>query len=266
MVTRGEGCSRAGGRSNRPRRRASVPRLGMGASESLGGRSGRGRSLPRCGRCPPRRADPTPPGWRRESGAGSCWMRRSRSSSATGTRPSRSRRSPARPNVSRPVIYSVFDGLGDLLGALLDRQERRALAQLGAAFRDSRRPGSRPSSSSASFARWSTRSPPTRTPGARSCCRQTEPRDVVRGRIDRDRERVRRQFEALLAWVLGRRGETTGVDLELASHSVLVVVEQWGRLVLSDPGRFSGERLAGYRRTAPRRPRARSLTSKATHM
>lgn len=149
-------------------------------------------------------------------------------------------------DVSRPVIYSVFDGLGDLLGALLDRQERRALAQLGAVV-----PGIPGDQDPAEFVVGVVRSmvdavaadpdtwrpillPPDGTPS------------VVRERIDRDRERVRRQFEALLAWVLGRRGETTGVDLELASHSVLVVVEQWGRLVLSDPGRFSGERLAGF--------------------
>ena len=56
---------------------------------------------------------------------------------------------------------------------------------------------------------------------------------VVPERIDR--ERVREQFEALLSRALARRGGPADVDLELASHSLLVVVEQCGRLVLSDP-------------------------------
>src|SRR5581483_8089169 len=32
--------------------------------------------------------------------------------------------------VTRPVVYGVFDGLGDLLYALLDRTEERAVSQL----------------------------------------------------------------------------------------------------------------------------------------
>ena len=148
--------------------------------------------------------------------------------------------------VSRPVIYGVFEGLGDLLGALLDRQERRALAQLASALPEA--PGDQ---DPGEFLVGAVRSmvevvasdpdtwypillPPDGTP------------KVVRERIDRDRERVREQFEALLSWALERRGGLADVDLELASHSLLVVVEQWGRLVLSDPERFSAQRLAVF--------------------
>lgn len=148
--------------------------------------------------------------------------------------------------VSRPVIYGVFDGLGELLGALLDRQERRALAQLAGALPEA--PGEQ---EPGAFLVAAVRSmvgvvasdpdtwypillPPDGTPG------------VVRERIDRDRERVRQQFEALLSWAIARRGGPADVDLELASHSLLVVVEQWGRLVLSDPERYSAERLSAF--------------------
>ena len=148
--------------------------------------------------------------------------------------------------VSRPVIYGVFDGLGQLLGALLDRQERRALKQLAAAAPDA--PGDQ---DPGDFVVGMVRSmvevvgrdpdtwhpillPPDGTP------------DVVRERIDRDRELVRQRFEALLAWALARRGGRDGVDLELASHSLMVVVEQWGRLILRDPERFSADRIAGF--------------------
>jgi len=150
-------------------------------------------------------------------------------------------------DVSRPVIYGVFNGLGELLGCLLDRQERRALRQLAAAI-----PGPPGDQDPGEFVVVVVRSmvevvasdpdtwhpillPPDGTP------------KVVRERIDHDRELVRREFEGLLAWALSRRGSAAdGVDLELASYSLLVVVEQWGRLILRDPERFSSERLARF--------------------
>jgi AcrR family transcriptional regulator len=148
--------------------------------------------------------------------------------------------------VSRPVIYGVFDGLGDLLGALLDRQERRALAQLAGALPEApaeQEPGAFLVAAVRSMVEVVASDPdtwypillaPDGTPG------------VVRERIERDRERVRRQFEALLSWAIERRGGPSDVDLELASHSLLVVVEQWGRLVLSNSERYSAERLAAF--------------------
>jgi len=149
-------------------------------------------------------------------------------------------------DVSRPVIYGVFDGLGELLGALLDRQERRALKQLARAL-----PGAPGDQDPGEFVVALVRSmvdvvggdpdtwhpillPPDGTPR------------VVRERIDRDREEVRRQLAALVAWALARRGGPGGVDLELASHSLIVVVEQWGRLILRDPEQFSADRIAGF--------------------
>jgi AcrR family transcriptional regulator len=149
-------------------------------------------------------------------------------------------------DVSRPVIYGAFDGLGELLGALLDRQERRALRQLGAAL-----PAAPADQDPGDFLVGAIRSlleavagdpdtwrpillPPDGTPA------------VVRERVDADRDNVRRQLEALLSWGLGRRGVPPGADVELAAHSLMAVVEHWCRLVLADPDHFSPERLAGF--------------------
>jgi len=149
-------------------------------------------------------------------------------------------------DVSRPVIYGVFDGLGDLLGALLDRQEERALRQLTAAL-----PAAPGDQDPDEFLVGAVRSlvdavvgdpdtwrpillPPDGTP------------EAVRARVDRDRERVREQLEGLLRWGLARRGGPPDLDLELASHALLAVAERWGRLVLSEPEEFSGERLAAF--------------------
>src|SRR5436309_1884233 len=145
--------------------------------------------------------------------------------------------------VSRPVIYGAFEGLGELLEALLDRQERRALAQLSRAL-----PAFPADEDPARFLVGVARSlveavagdpdtwrpillPPEGTPAA------------VRERVDRDRERVRQQFEVVLGWAPARRGGPPGIAVELASHALLAVAENGGRLVLSDPERFSPSRL-----------------------
>jgi AcrR family transcriptional regulator len=150
-------------------------------------------------------------------------------------------------DVSRPVIYGAFDGLGALLGALLDRQERRALAQLAAAL-PAVPAGDRDADgvivgAVRSFVEVVAGDPDTWRP----ILLQPEGTPaVVRERVDRDRERVRRQLEQLLAWWLGERGAGDGVDTELASHLLLAVGEYGGRLVLGEPERFSAERLAGF--------------------
>ncbi|MEA2355426.1 MAG: hypothetical protein QOD61_1555 [Solirubrobacteraceae bacterium] len=147
--------------------------------------------------------------------------------------------------VSRPVIYGVFAGLGELLEALLDRQEQRALAQLSRVL-----PAVPADEDPDRFLVGVARSlaeavagdpdtwrpillPPEGTPAA------------VRERVDRDRERVRRQVEVLLEWSVARRGGPPGFDVELASHALVAVAEHGGRLVLSDSERFSPSRLAG---------------------
>ncbi|HEU0317415.1 MAG TPA: helix-turn-helix domain-containing protein, partial [Solirubrobacteraceae bacterium] len=150
-------------------------------------------------------------------------------------------------DVSRPVIYGVFAGLGDLLGALLDRQERRALAQLAAALpapSGGQDPPDRVIIDAVrSFVEVVVGDPDTWRPILLPP--EGTPK-VVRERVDRDRERVRRQLEALLASALDRRGAPPEVDVELASHLLLAVGEYSGRLVLSDPHRFSAQRLAGF--------------------
>ena len=66
--------------------------------------------------------------------------------------------------------------------------------------------------------------------------------EVVRERIERDREQVRRQVERLLEVGLALRGGPQ-VDVEVASHAVVAVLEHFGRLLLDDPRRFETDRL-----------------------
>jgi AcrR family transcriptional regulator len=146
-------------------------------------------------------------------------------------------------DVTRPVVYNVFDGLEDLLYTLLDRQERRALDQLTTTVQlefDSddldavvlRAVRALIDTVSGDPLTWR---PiflaPEGTPGP------------VRERIARDRELVRQQLKSVLEFGLERRGGPQGVDTEVLSHAMIAIGEYFGRLLLEPPAELDAERL-----------------------
>lgn len=145
--------------------------------------------------------------------------------------------------VTRPVVYSVFDGLGPLLSALLDRQESRALGQLEDAFAEASGAGSLDEivvGTAVRMVEAVTSDPQTWRPILLAPHGTPGP---VRDRIDGDREAIRRRIAELAE--LGLPGTA---DVELLSHAVVAVLEHFGRLLLEDPDRFSADRLvAGVR-------------------
>ena len=146
--------------------------------------------------------------------------------------------------VTRPVVYGIFDGLGPLLGALLDRQQQRALAQLAAALPE------HPDLTDLEA---------TVVAAARRLVEQVRsdpmtwqpilvaPHGVpeqVRDRIAADRERVVAQVQALLELGLALRQGPT-LDAEVMAHAVVAVMEHFGRVLLTEPDRFDTDRLVG---------------------
>ena len=144
--------------------------------------------------------------------------------------------------VTRPVVYRVFDGLGPLLGALLDRQEGRALTQLATAMPsqlDSGDPRSQIGAAIRELVAIVQGDPLTWRPVL--FARDDGP-EAVRERIDRDRELVRSGLADFLELALGGRG-TPALDSEFLSHVLLASLEHFGRLILDDPDRFGIERI-----------------------
>jgi AcrR family transcriptional regulator len=147
-------------------------------------------------------------------------------------------------DVTRPVVYGVFDGLEPLLSALLDRQEQRALNQLLACMPPNLlSAGSEPDALLLSTVRRMAETvagdpltwrpillAPEGTPAA------------VRQRVERDREVVRERIEGLLAAGLALR-KVTGVDTEMASHAAVATAEYFGRMLVADPPRVEIDRL-----------------------
>ena len=147
-----------------------------------------------------------------------------------------------RVDLSRPVVYGVFDGLGPLLEALLDRQEERALEQILAALPAAFDAGDPLGFVDATVRRLVevvTSDPLTWGP-------ILAPADgvpaEVKTRIDGAVERVRKRIEGLLAAVLDSQGAKA--DAEVASHALIGMGLHFGRVVVEHPRRLTAERIA----------------------
>lgn len=154
----------------------------------------------------------------------------------------------AEAGVTRPVVYDVFGNLGELLGALLQREERRALEQLASVMPLPPPDGATPEDvlvrSIEAFLDAVQASPDTwrlillpvdGTPA------------TVRDQFERARATVAGQIEELVVWGLGRRG-IADLDAEMTAQSLHVLGEHAARLVLTDPERFTPERIATFTR------------------
>lgn len=151
-----------------------------------------------------------------------------------------------RAGVTRPVVYRIFDGLGDLLGTLLDRQQERALAQLPAAVPDDvdlLSPDLDPVEVAVQMVRRMLemlRADPVLWHPILLAPLETP--EAVRVRVEADRATVRAQLEQLIDLALRGQGGPP-LDAEVAAHAVLAVAEHFGRLTLLEPDRFDTDRL-----------------------
>ena len=146
--------------------------------------------------------------------------------------------------VTRPVVYGVFDGLGPLLGALLDRQQARALAQLGAALPQ------QPDLADLEGVVVETarrlidqvRSDPMTWQPILLAPHNVP--EAVRDRIAADREDVVVRLAGMIELGGLLRGHA-GLDAEILAHALVAILEHFGRLLLTEPDRFDTDRLVG---------------------
>lgn len=145
--------------------------------------------------------------------------------------------------VTRPVVYGAFDGLGPLLMTLLDRQQQRAITQLFAAL-----PTDTATDAVAAVELSGPRlhrmlldDPVTWRAILQSPANVPE---VVRTRIESDRQQVRTIIEGLVTSVLGEK-----VDAPVMAHGIIALLEHFGRLVLDDPEQYDAARLTDAARS-----------------
>ncbi len=144
--------------------------------------------------------------------------------------------------VTRPVVYGAFDGLGELVTALLDRQQVRIFGRFLQAMPeevDDADPLAFVALAIEQLVTMLREDPAMWRPILRPPAGMPE---TVLERIEADRERVREMFAGLIEKI-GRSQPGWKVDAELYSHAVLGIVEHFGGVMLDHPDLFSTERL-----------------------
>lgn len=148
--------------------------------------------------------------------------------------------------VTRPVIYDHFPNLGSLLGALIEREEHYALAQLAAVVPDVPGDGDPPTLFAAGVRRFldavASRPntwriillPPEGTPR------------TVREHVETNRGLVLLRLQQLVEWAAERPQVPAELDVEIAARAILRLSEEAGRMVLTDPRRFTPERYERF--------------------
>ena len=151
--------------------------------------------------------------------------------------------------VTRPVIYDHFSNLGSLLQALIEREEAYALAQLAEVVPSTPREGDPSAQFAAGVRRFldavASRPntwrvillPPEGTPA------------IVREHVETNRAQVLGRLTRFVDWAVERAGGRADLDIEICARAILRLSEEAGRMVLTDPERFSPERYERFART-----------------
>jgi AcrR family transcriptional regulator len=152
--------------------------------------------------------------------------------------------------VTRPVIYDHFSNLGRLLQALIEREEAYALAQLEDVVPSPpQATGDPPVMFAAGVRRFldavASRPntwriillPPEGTPA------------IVRDHVETNRARLLARLIEFVRWAVERAGIRVDLDIEICARAILRLSEEAGRMVLTDPERFSPERYERFART-----------------
>jgi AcrR family transcriptional regulator len=148
--------------------------------------------------------------------------------------------------VTRPVVYDHFPNLGRLLAALVDREERYAVAQLEQLIPTD--PGdAQPQELLANAVQEFLQAVMSRPATWRIILLPIDGTPaIIREQVEHQRARMQDRITALVRWAQERPDFPADLDVELTASSIRALCEEAGRLVLTDPERYSPERFATF--------------------
>jgi AcrR family transcriptional regulator len=150
-----------------------------------------------------------------------------------------------RAGVTKPVVYDLFGGLTDVLEALLEREEERALMQL-AELMPTPVENADPADVLVEALDAFLRAVETRPDAWRLSLMPVEaqPR-VVRRHVERDRTKIAGQLESIVRWGVERLDVPVS-DVELLVETIIALANEAGRHHLNDPVRYPRARLTAF--------------------
>jgi AcrR family transcriptional regulator len=147
--------------------------------------------------------------------------------------------------VTKPVVYDLFGTLADLLEALLEREEERALMQL-AELMPTPPEDADPARILVDGLDAFLRAVSTRPEAWRLSLMPLEAQPaIVRRHVERDRTAIAEQLESIVRWGVERL-EIPIEDVELLVKTIIMLAEEGARLHLKDPERYPRERLTAF--------------------
>ena len=147
--------------------------------------------------------------------------------------------------VTKPVVYDLFGSLADLLEALLEREEERALNQL-AELMPIPAEDADPAKVLVDGLDAFLRAIETRPDAWRLSLLPIEAQPgIVRKHVERDRTAVAEQLARIVRWGVERL-EVPISDVDLLVQTIITLAEQGGRLHLDDPEAYPRERITAF--------------------
>ena len=148
--------------------------------------------------------------------------------------------------ITRPVVYDHFPNLNRLLHAVIEREERISLDQLDQVVPEE--PGEQePRELLAGGLTRFLAAVTTRPATWRIILLPLEGTPpIVRQHVQAGRARVLARIERLVAWAVEHSELPRDLDVELTAHAIRDFCEQAGRMVLTDPDRYSPARYERF--------------------
>lgn len=149
-------------------------------------------------------------------------------------------------DLAKPVVYNAYPSRGELLEALLEREQQRAFGALVRAL-PSLPPGGNPVKALAAWLRalsYAVAEHPE--PWRLALMPAGETPEPVRQRVEAGRELALAQVRTLVEAFLAQQPALKSLDPELATHAVIGAAERVATLMLDDPESFPPDRLADF--------------------
>lgn len=154
--------------------------------------------------------------------------------------------------VTRPVVYDHFPNLGQLLCALVEREERHALAELEDVVPDD--PSSyEPSELLSRGVRHFLEAVARRPASWRIILLPLDGTPaIIHDQVARNRARMDERLIRLVQWGVAQSELPEHPDVELTAKAIRALGEEAGRMVLTDPDRYPPERYERFVETVMR--------------
>jgi AcrR family transcriptional regulator len=151
--------------------------------------------------------------------------------------------------VTRPVVYDHFPNLAELLQTLIAREEQRSLEQLADVVPEQDY-GKDPVDGLVGGVRRFLEAVSHRPTTWRLILLPLDGTpSIVRENVESNRARILRRIERFVAWSVDRGDLPPGLDVELCARTLRDLAEEAGRMVLTDPERFTPDRYASFVRS-----------------